>query len=723
MPRKPTRSSPRAETSPAPEASRRDFPPVALPLLVGIVTFLTFLPALQNQLLEWDDQQNIIDNTHIRALSWDNIHWMFTHYLMGHYQPLALLTYAIDHAIWGPEGFGFHLTNIVIHAVNATIVYFLLVRLLESALPAMKTPQRPARWAAAVGALLFSVHPLRVESVAWATERRDVLSAAFYLLAILCYLIAHERRIAGRSVRGWMTGVYLLTVLSFFTRVIAITLTPVLLVLDLYPLGRWHSGRPWRELKPLIVEKLPIVALSLVMMFVATRAQAQENAWVGLPSQGMPLHILAAFYCFSFYLLKTILPIHLLPLYEMPLRVEEVDMLVVIAGVLVVLSGPVLLAWRRRWGPYLSAWAVYAILLGPTLGLFQNWPQIAADRYTYLANLAWVACIAALLHKQGLVVAGSTRGRRGLAASGAVVAALAITTALQIRVWRDDRTMWHHVLTHAPNTGIALGNMANMSIREGDAVSTEHYARRAARRQPWNTKFWDNLGLAIAKQDRLEEARQILEHSLSIKETATPLAGLAHIKARQGDLTEAERLIRRSLELDPKKVESRAILADILRRQRRFDEAVAEFSSLRAEQPDDWNITRRLTDTLLEAGRFDEAAGTLHQYISRAPSDPRGAAALAQTILKNPERSTQATEEALRAAEKAVQLTGGRVPDYLLTLAHALRTAGRTQDAADAARRALEAARQMDNAGLLEQCNAFLRDSSTSQPASHPSLH
>src|SRR5215510_15514907 len=159
--------------------------------LVGLVTFAVFIPALRNEFVNWDDLELLVDNPHYRGLGWEQVRWMFSTFRNGHYQPLSWMTFALDYLIWGMDPFGYHLTNLVLHAANAALFYLLALRLLSLAsLRPLSANDLGLRIAAVFAALFFSILPLRVESVAWATERRDVLSGLFFLLTILCYVQA-----------------------------------------------------------------------------------------------------------------------------------------------------------------------------------------------------------------------------------------------------------------------------------------------------------------------------------------------------------------------------------------------------------------------------------------------------------------------------------------------------------------------------------------------------
>src|SRR5256886_12931262 len=169
------------------------------PLLVVLLTLTAFLPTLQNQFVDWDDAKNFLENPHYRGLGWTHLHWMWTTHL-GHYIPLTWMTLGLDYLLWGMNPVGYHLTNLLLHAANAVVFFFVVRRILALALPGPSECGHALAVSAGFAALVFAIHPLRVESVAWATERRDVLSGLFYLSAILVYLRACER---GERGRGW----------------------------------------------------------------------------------------------------------------------------------------------------------------------------------------------------------------------------------------------------------------------------------------------------------------------------------------------------------------------------------------------------------------------------------------------------------------------------------------------------------------------------------------
>src|SRR2546422_2164398 len=241
---------------------------LALPGILVLVVLTCFLPTLGNDFVAWDDDLNFTENPNCRGLSWSNLRWMLTTVHGGHYQPLSWMTLGLDYVVWGMNPVGYHLTNLLLHAANAVLFYFMALRLLRASVPG---GHADGSWALTLGSgfatLLFAVHPLRAESVAWITERRDVLSGLFYLAAVVAYLRDCDGAVPeGRRTRKWYWASLGLFALALLSKAMAVTLPVILLALDAYPLRRLGAvggGWPWASLRAVVMEKLPFFLLSL----------------------------------------------------------------------------------------------------------------------------------------------------------------------------------------------------------------------------------------------------------------------------------------------------------------------------------------------------------------------------------------------------------------------------------------------------------------------------
>ena len=290
-----------------------------VPGLIFALTIVVFLPTLQNGFINFDDPDNLLNNPNYKGLGWSNLSWMFTAFHLGHYHPLTWLTFAFDYTLWGMNPTGYHLTSMLIHAVNAVLFYYLTFDLLKMAITQPVTDVG-LRAASAFSALLFSLHPLRVESVAWATERRDVLSGLFILLTLLCYLKAHDSAAAALRSRTWYRLSVIFCTLSLLSKAIGMSLPVVLVVLDVFPLRRLGGGAgKWfgPQIRRVWLEKIPFVGLAAVSAVIALAAQRASGAIVAMEAFGPMERLLQSFFGVIFYLVKTLVPTELSPIYEL----------------------------------------------------------------------------------------------------------------------------------------------------------------------------------------------------------------------------------------------------------------------------------------------------------------------------------------------------------------------------------------------------------------------
>jgi protein O-mannosyl-transferase len=346
---------------------------------IAALTFAAFAPALRASFVSWDDEKNFLSNPHYRGLSLEHLRWMWTTFHLGHYVPLSWMTLGADYELWGMDARGYHLTNLLLHALGAVVVYFLARRLLGMAFRDTAASQA-IDFGAFVSALVFAVHPLRVESVAWVTERRDVLSGVFFFGSTLLYVRSCDESLASTRRRDYWLAVALFSC-ALLSKATAMTLPAVLALLSVYPLRRLGGSTGWRSARArrVYAELVPFALLAggaALLSIVALHPPAQLDA---------VQKIAVSAYGLAFYLGKTLLPIRLSPLYSMPLRVDPGDARFVV-GYMLVLGLAAAMWWaRRRFPGIVAALLAFIVVTLPMLGIVQNGPQIAADRYTYHA--------------------------------------------------------------------------------------------------------------------------------------------------------------------------------------------------------------------------------------------------------------------------------------------------------------------------------------------------
>ena len=594
--------------------------PALLPLVVVAVFPLAVLGKFQ-----WDDYPLLVDNSAYRGLAWSNLRWMFSTNLMGHYMPVTWITYGLDYILWGLDPFGYHLTNLALHAANTTLVYVVALRLFRAVwVRALGVGADSLRIGAALTALLFGVHPLRVESVVWITERLDLLCGLFYLLAILMYLrdVEAESTDAGQSRRYYWAAVGMF-VLALLSKSMAVTLPVVLLVLDVYPLRRlrpgvhgWATPGPWRIWQ----EKLPFLLAGALVSMVAFRALlsfAPATSWDRL---GLLERVAVSAYSVAFYLRKTLLPLGLSPLYELFLPVRAFDWRFLLSGVVVLLITGVAFALRQRWPGLLAVWISYGVMLFPVVGIFHKGHQIAADRYSYLPGIGW-----ALLAGGAVVLAlrrYRSAGHRALAVIlvFSTIPLLAFATWRQVKIWQDGVTLWRHAVGLDPASPIAASNLGWELRARGELAEAVEQSQRALLLRPDYADAHLNLGLARAAQGRAAEAERHLRRALEITPRSTPAqSGLGSLLEAEGRVDEAIGHFRQALQINPRSAGAHNNLGVALTRSGRVGEALAEFSEAVRLDPSFGQAQNNLGLALAHMGRLTEALDHFQAAIRSEP--------------------------------------------------------------------------------------------------------
>jgi len=563
---------------------RLSFGPRALPIAIALVAFGAFAPALWSGFVEWDDDYNFLSNPHYRGLGWRQLVWMLTTAWSGHWAPLTWLTLSLDWTVWGMKPFGYHLTSLVIHAVNTAIFFVVAGRLLARALPGLTLTG--TRAGAAVAALAFAIHPLRVESVVWVTERRDIVSGLFYLLTVLAYLRAAEGDTVRR--RRWLALSVATFVLAMLSKAIVMSLPLVLLVLDVYPLrrlpGRWTDATVAR-IRPILLEKVPYALVALAGASTAASLATQFTGVAEYPLWARP----AVFgYDLAFYLWKTVVPYDLSPLYELPGHWDPRDPRLLLGLLLSVSVTIALLAWRRRWPAGLAVWSVYVVTLAPVSGLVvHTGPQIAADRYTYLACLGF-----ALLAGGGVCLLGRaawlSSGLRRFATLGVAVALAGLGGLAwqQSGIWHDSITLWEHAVAVDPQCARCQRGLGTSRHAAGASAGAIDPLRQAIALRPEIPEFHADLGLILLWLNRAGEAVPHLERAtVAFPANSQLQTRLGAALIRTGRFDEGRRQLQVVLGRRPDHVEALTTMGFALAESRRPVDAISFFERAVARAP------------------------------------------------------------------------------------------------------------------------------------------
>ncbi|MEE8142928.1 MAG: tetratricopeptide repeat protein [Planctomycetota bacterium] len=495
------------------------------PGVVVLATFLCFTPVLFNDFVNWDDHSNFVGNPYYRGFTATNLQWMWTTFHNGHYQPLSWVTLGLDYQIWGLNPTGYHLTNLLLHSANALLCYLLILTLIGKIWPAAG-PER--EWAAALGALFFAVHPLRVEAVAWATERRDGLCTLFLLLALIGYIRARAAEQDARLSSRWKWLSLISYLLSLLSKAWGIALPLILLALDVYPLRRAENAGSWRRRwRFLVTEKTPYILLALPFAYLSAAAQ---KAYAMVPLEDYPLvpRFLQAGYGICFYIYKTLVPVSLSPLYVLHKKAVPEQLIFKFTLLLAIAITVSFWLARRRWRAGWCCWFCYGVVLLPVLGFTQSGPQLVADRYSYLACLPWAVLLAAAL----LALVQQQRGLRSLAflrralplSMILIIGTLGALTFRQARVWHDSISLWNQSLRVDPENTFALRNIGSALYSEGRKDQAVRAWQECIRIAPDNAPVLHLLGQNSMTEGRPTEAIQLYRQALQ----AAPYFGDAH---------------------------------------------------------------------------------------------------------------------------------------------------------------------------------------------------
>ena len=577
---------------------------------VALIVAVVFLPALRNGFVSWDDEKNFLENPNYRGLGLANLRWMWTTFHLGHYVPLSWMTLGLDYELWGMNAAGYHATSIFIHALNSALLFLLARTLFARAIP-RHASSRATDWAAAVAALLFALHPLRVESVVWITERRDVLSLFFYLSTLIVWLraIAGETYDAGRY---WASVVLFLCAL--LSKATAMTLPAVLVLLDVYPLRRLTAAN-WRNLaspsiRRIYLEVVPFAALSIASIVLSIVALH--------PPEQLPLGTKVAVSAFSlcFYLLKSVLPTGLSPLYEMPRHVDPFGAIYLASyiAVAVLVVGAVLL--RKRFPGYVAGLAGFVLISLPMLGVVQNGPQIAADRYTYHSTPAL-----ALIVGSALFLVLEIPSWLRFAISGAALGSLAIATVAQTSVWRDSRRLWSHALDVDPSSSVAHSAYSSLLFKDDEVPEALDHARRAIALAPNYAEAHNDLGVGLMRTGDPAGAVVEFRRSIALKPTyheAENNWGIA--EAQRGNLAEALIHYRRAVALDPDYADAHVNIGNLLVRERRFAEAMPHYAEALRIRPDEADAHFNWGVALAQEGKFGDAIPHFRAAVAIRPT-------------------------------------------------------------------------------------------------------
>jgi tetratricopeptide (TPR) repeat protein len=575
-------------------------------LVLVLATSAVYWHVTGHDFVNLDDDVYVYENRHVQnGLTSDSIIWAFTTTRAGFKIPLTWLSLMLDFELYGLNAGGYHLTNLLLHIANVLLVFFIL-KLMTGAL-----------WRSAFVAALFALHPLHVESVAWVTERKDVLSTLFWLLTMWGYLGYVERPGMRR---------YLLIIVSFTLGLMAkpmlVTLPFVLLLLDYWPLGRFKigqsadashasvqapikSGQPMSAVLGLVWEKIPLFALVAVSSVVTFLAQKSAGALVHFETWPIRIRIANGLVSYVKYLGKMIWPHSLAVFYPHPghtLPIWKAGG----AGLLLLCISILVVRGARRYPYLLVGWLWYIGTLVPVIGLVQAGSQAMADRFTYIPLIGLYIIIAWGVSE--IVPRLSHRNLYLATLSTTLFLFLMVLTWKQVQVWKNSISLFEHTLEVTSNNGLCHYNLGIALDREGrtdDAI--KHYLE-ALRIKPDHVEAHNNLGVALARQGRPQEAIGHYSEALRIQpDHAGAHYNLGIVLAEQARLDEAIVHYSEAFRIRPGHANAHNNLGLALFRKGKFEEAIAQYSEALLINPEHAGAHHNLGILLAKQGRLDEA--------------------------------------------------------------------------------------------------------------------
>jgi len=571
--------------------------------IIAFLAFLVFLPSLQNDFVDWDDYEYVYDNFHIRSLDGSFFRWAFGHFYNSNWHPITWISHAIDFSLWGLNPIGHHLTNNALHALNTFLVIVLVMRLIEERNyvlsqngPSFFLNRQATLIAAGVTGLLFGLHPVHVESVAWVAERKDLLCALFFLLSIIMYT-KYLRLIDSRVdrekplllVRTYLSslGFFILALLS---KPMAVSLPAVLIILDWYPYDRYRS---LNISKSALLEKLPFILLSCLSSALTVAAQKAGASLASIEEIPLSTRLLTGMKSLSAYLGKMIIPLDLIPFYPYP-TLKDMPLLAweyLSAIIIVIAITAACLVVARKQKLFLSAWSYYVITLVPVLGIVQVGSQAMADRYTYLPSIGILlvvgVCVSWLLTKKFISNPWIKPVSVFVIISSLVL--MAYLTYMQIGVWRNSIDLWSYVIEKEPQTvprayynrGVVFYRM-----RQFDKAITDF--DKAISLRPSYYKAYNNRGLVLAQMGHYDlaiENYNIVIDLRPLDDTAYYNRGLA--LNRIGEVDRAKADFDRSIQLNPLNHKAYIGLGIVHGEKGLYSEAINDFNKAISLQPGD----------------------------------------------------------------------------------------------------------------------------------------
>ena len=636
--------------------------------MLALVTLALYWPATRGDFINFDDDLYVTGNVHVQnGLTWAGIKWACWNSVAGNWHPLTMWSHMLVCQVSGLDPWGHHLANVLLHCLNAGLLFLLLQRMTG------------ATWRSLLAAALFAVHPLRVESVAWVSERKDVLSACFGLLALIAYARYAEAirpkaelglpKPEGRGSRSEAGGssslslrpaaaYYLLSLfclgLGLMSKPTLVTWPFVMLLLDYWPLGRLDRSAlhaPCSSLLRLVGEKIPFFVLAALMSIVTFLVQQSVGAVAEAESLPLGARVGNALISYGRYLRKLLWPTDLAVFYPHPEH-WPLGLVMLAAGSILGISA---LLWvqRRQYPFMLVGWFWFLGTLFPMVGLVQVGGLSMADRYTYIPLIGVV--IMASWGAREFTLRWRHQVWALAAAAGAILLLWLALTRQQIGYWRDSEALFRHALKTTENNALAHHNLGIALGGKGETDEAIHEYEEAIRLNPAYALAHNNLGLAWVRKGQREEALVQFQEAIRLKpDFADAHNNLGLTLGEKGQVDEAIRQFQEAIRLKPDYAKARGNLGNALAMKGQRDEAIHQFQEAVRLSPEYAEAHNNLGIALAMKGQRDEAIRQFQEAIRLKPDYAEAHNNLGIALVRNSQ-----SDEAVRQFQEALRLKPG----------------------------------------------------------------
>ncbi|MBN1788373.1 MAG: tetratricopeptide repeat protein [Sedimentisphaerales bacterium] len=655
-------------------------------LALTVITAAVYYQVYTFEFIDYDDSGYVLENENIHnGITPETVKWALTAQYFSYWHPLTWLSHALDWQLYGSNPAGHHITSLIFHLAN-TLLFFLVLKQMTAAL-----------WPSAFVAVLFALHPLHVESVAWIAERKDVLSTFFWLLTIWAYV---------RFVRWPKISRYLIVVVFFafavMSKPMVVTLPFVLLLLDYWPLNRLDLSRdpkrrkagPKRSITYLVVEKLPLFVMVIGLCTVTFIVQRKLGAMRLSGEYTLFVRIANALISYLQYIAKMFWPVRLAVFYPYPGQDVSLPLAGISAVILLALTG-IVLRFAEKYKYLVTGWFWYLGTLVPVIGLVQVGVQARADRYTYVTLTGLFIIIAWSLPQ--LLAKWKYKKQVLTAAAVSVLLVMSIYTHFHLRYWRNTTSLFQHALDVTQDNYIAHLCMATYTRKHHDYDGTIYHCRQVQKIKPDDINVHSRLADTYFDAGRFEEA--VEEYRIYLQKQPNDPNAMIALGITLGQLNKPDQAVEcfmQAITIKPDLEAAHTNLGFVLARKGHLEQAAERLAEAIRINPDSVKAHYHFSHVLIRQGKINTAVIHLEKALQLDPDWPQVLNDLAWILSANKNHAIRNPQKAVRLAARACELANYQKPELLDTLSVAYAAAGDFDKAVETAQKALQLCRSAE---------------------------